>query len=158
MGRPHIQGAVEGTGVMRILRRVVGGGISDNSYDDSTWEGGGNTTAMDHPVRGGWALEFQDDLPEEGRSAELPGRGMPGTSGDEDGNAGALPAPSCPRHRGYSIGGKLPLPTVILMRHSGPPAGPERQEPGHGKVCQGGEAQEATACGGGDEGEFGASL
>ena len=85
---------------MCSVRIVVGVGIPDESYDDSTWEGGGDTTAMEHPGRGDWASEFQDDLPGEGRPAELPGGGMPGPSGDEDGNAGALPAPACPRYRG----------------------------------------------------------
>ena len=93
---------------MRSLRRVVGGGIHDESYDDSTWEGVGNTTAMEHPGRWSWALDFQDDLPGEGKPAELPGGGILGPSGDLDGNAGALPTPAYPRHRGYSRVGKLP--------------------------------------------------
>ena len=62
---------------------------------------------------------------------------MHGLSGDEDGNSGALPVLACLRHCGYSGGGKPPPPTVLLMRHVGPPAGPERQAPGHGTVCQG---------------------
>ena len=78
---------------MRRMRRVVGGGIPDESYDDSTWEVGGDTAAMEHPGRRDWASDFQDDLPGEGRPTELPGGGMPGPSGDEDGNVGALPAP-----------------------------------------------------------------
>ena len=104
---------------------------------------------MEHPDRGGWASEFQDDLPGEGRPAELPGGGMPGPSGDEDGNAGALPAPAFTRHHSYYGGWKPPPPTVRPMRHASPLTGPERQAPGHGTVCQGGRAEETTARGGG---------
>ena len=80
-GRAHIQRSVEGTGVMRRMQRVVGGGIPDESYDNSTWEGGGETTAMDHPGRGDWASDFQNGLTSKGRPTELPGGGMPGPSG-----------------------------------------------------------------------------
>ena len=66
-GRAHIKGAFEETGVMRCMRRVVGGGIPDESCDDSTLEGGRDTTAMYHPGRGDWASDFQDDLPGDGR-------------------------------------------------------------------------------------------
>ena len=93
---------------MQGVRRVVGGGIPDDSSDDSTWEGGGETTAMDHPRRGGWATDFQNDFTSKGRPAELPVGGMPGPSGDEDSNAGALTALTCPRNRGHSGGGKPP--------------------------------------------------
>ena len=48
-GRPHVQGAFEGTGIMQRVRKVVGGRIPDESYDYSTWEGGRNTTEMEHP-------------------------------------------------------------------------------------------------------------
>ena len=143
---------------MWSVQRVVGGGTPDDSYDDSTWEGGGNTTAMDHPGRGGWALEFQGDLPGKGRTAELPGGGMPGPSDNKDVNAAALPASACPQHLGYSVGGKLPPPVVRPMRHAVPPEGPERQAPGHVTLCQGGGAEETTACGGRDEREFGVVL
>ena len=115
-------------------------------------------TAMEHPGRGGWASDFQDDLPGKRRPAELSNGGMPGPSGDKDGNAGALHAPVFTRHRGYSGGGKLPPTMVRPMRNAGPLAGPERQAPGHGTVCQGSGAEETTTCGGGDEGEFGAGL
>ena len=81
---------------MRRMRRLFGGGIPVDSYDDSTWEGGGYTSSMKHPGRGYWASYFQDDLPGKGRPAELPSDGMPGQSGDKDGNVVALLAPSCP--------------------------------------------------------------
>ena len=81
---------------MQGLRRVDGGGIPDETSDDSTLEGGGDTTEMDNPGRRGRATDFPNEIPGEGRPSETPGGGMPGPSGDEDGNAGALPAPSCP--------------------------------------------------------------
>ena len=84
---------------MQGVRRVVGGGIPDNSSDESTWEGSVNMTAMEHPGREGWALDSQNDLPGKGMPTELPGGGMPGTSGNEDGNAGTLTAPEFPLHR-----------------------------------------------------------
>ena len=90
---------------------------------------------MEHPGRGGWTSDFQNDFPGKGRPADLPGGGMPGPSGDEDGNAGALPAPACPRLCGNYGGRKLPPPTLCPMQHAGTPGGPEWQAPGHGPVC-----------------------
>ena len=80
---------------MKGVWRVVGGGIPDESYDESTWEGGRNKTAMEHPGCGGWASDFQNDLPGKGRPAELPCGEMHGTSGNKDGNACALNALAC---------------------------------------------------------------
>ena len=157
-GRPHVQGTSEGTGVMQGVRRVVDGGIPDESSDDSTWEGDGYTTAMEHLGRGGWASDFQNDFLSEGRPAELPGGGMPGPSVDKGGNVGAITAPACTQHRGHSGGGKSPPPTVRPMQHAGPPVGPERQASVHGPMCQGSGEKEAAAHRGGDEGELGAGL
>ena len=50
--RAHAQGLVEETGVLRRMRIVFGGRIPEESYDDSTWEGGGDMTAMEHPGHG----------------------------------------------------------------------------------------------------------
>ena len=80
---------------MQGVRIVGGGGISDKSSDDSTWKGGGDTEAMENPGRGGRDTKFPNCFPGEGRPAELPGGGIPGTSCNEDGNAGALTAPEC---------------------------------------------------------------
>ena len=95
-GRLHVQRAAEGTGAMKGVRRVVGGGIPDESSDNSTWEGGKDMTAMEHPGRRVWALDFHNYVPREWKPVELPGGGMPRPSGYEDGNAGALPAPAFP--------------------------------------------------------------
>ena len=43
---------------MQGVRKVVGVGIPDESSDDSTWEGDRKTTAMEHPGRRGWSLDF----------------------------------------------------------------------------------------------------
>ena len=71
-------------------------------------------------LRGGRTADVLHGLPGQGSPAELTGRGMPRTSGDEDGNAGTFSAPACPGHRGHFGGGKLSPPTVPPMRHSGP--------------------------------------
>ena len=81
---------------MRRVQRAVGGRIPVESYDESTWEGGGDTLAMEHRGRGDWDSDLQDDLPGKGRPVELSSGGMPGQSGDKDGNAGALCALECP--------------------------------------------------------------
>ena len=57
----------------------------------------------------------------------------------------------------------LPSPPVRPMQHAVSPAGPGRQAPGHGPVCQGSGAErsgaeEAGARGVGDKGEIGAGL
>ena len=143
---------------MQGVRRVDVGVILDESSDDSTWEGAGDTAAMENTDRGGRATDFPNVFYGKGRPAELPGGGMPGPSGDEDGNAGALPALECTRHSGNSGGGKLTPPTVRPMRHAALLEGPKRQAPCHGPVCQGSGVEEAATHGGRDEGELGAGL
>ena len=133
-GRPQVQGATEGTGLIQGVRRVDGSRIPDESSDDSTWEGIRDTTKMENPGYGMRAMDLPNGIPGKGRSAELPDGGIPRPSGDLDGNAGALPAPACPRHRDHSVGEKPPPPTVRPMRHDGLPAGPERQAPCHSPV------------------------
>ena len=63
---------------------------------------------MENPGRGDWASDFQNDLPGQGRPADLPSGRIPRQSGDKDSNAGALLALACPQHRGDSGGGKPP--------------------------------------------------
>ena len=92
-------------------------------------------------------------LPRKGRPAELPGGGMPRTSGDEDGDAGTFHALECPGHRGNFGGGKHPPPTVPPMQHSGPLAYTEHKSPCHCTVRQGSGVEDAAVSGGGIEGE-----
>ena len=80
---------------MQEVQRVDGGGIPDKSYDDSTREGGGDTTEKNNPGRGGWATDFPNDTPGKRRTVKLPSGRIPGASGDKDVNAGALLAPAC---------------------------------------------------------------
>ena len=100
------------------MQRDVGGRIPVDSSDDSTWEGSGETAAMEHTGRGEWSPELPDVFPGKGRTVEMPRGGVPGQSGNEDGNAGALRAPACPCYRGDSGGRKIPPPTVIPVRHA----------------------------------------
>ena len=86
---------------MQGLRRVDGDGIPYEKSDDSTLEGGGDTTEMDNPGRGGRATDFPNDIPGKGTPAELPGRGMPRTISNEDDDAGTFYAPECPVNRGH---------------------------------------------------------
>ena len=107
-GRLHVQGANEKTGLLQGLWRVDGGRIPDQSSNDSTWEGGRDTTEMENPGSGGRAADFPNDISGKGRPVELTSGGMPGPSGDEDGNAGALPEPECPRQHVHYGGGNPP--------------------------------------------------
>ena len=71
-GRPHIQGATEGTGLMQGVQGVDGGGIPDKSSDDSTWEGGGDKTELENPGRRGRAAEFRMTFPAKGGQRRCP--------------------------------------------------------------------------------------
>ena len=97
------------------MRIVVGSRVPVESYDDSTWEGGGDTSAMEHPGRGDWASDLQDDLPGKGRPSELSSGRMPGRSSYKYGNAVELMVPECNQHHGDSGIRKLPPPTVRPM-------------------------------------------
>ena len=94
-GRPHVQGATEGTGFLQGVRVDDGGGIPGESPNDSAWEGVRDATELENPVRGGRTTDISYGIPGKGRPVELPGGGMPGPIGDKDGDAGALPAPLC---------------------------------------------------------------
>ena len=70
---------------------------------------------MEHPSRGYWALDFQDNLTGKGRPVELLGGGMPGPSGNEDGNVGTLPAPAYNWHRGWEKFPSSKITTVSIV-------------------------------------------
>ena len=78
------------------MRGDAGGWLPADSSDDSAWEGGGETEAMNHTGRGEWSPELPDVLFGKGGTTEIPHGRVPGEGGDEDGNAGALRAPECP--------------------------------------------------------------
>ena len=47
---------------MQVVWIVDGGGIPDDSYDDSTWEGGGETAEMENPGHVERATDFPNDF------------------------------------------------------------------------------------------------
>ena len=148
----HLLGATEGTGPVQGVWGGYGGGICGGTPDDLAWESGRDAKDLETLVHGGRAAEISNRLSDQGRTADLPGGGMPGPSGNEDVNAGPFPIQAFPVHRGHSGGEKPPPPTMHLMRHAGPPAGTEQQLPCHSSVRQGNGAKESAASGGGDEG------
>ena len=68
----------------------------------------------------------QAGLPDQGRAAKLPFRGLPRTGRNKDGNADALMQLACPGYRDHLGGGKSPPPKVLMMRHAGPMEGAKR--------------------------------
>ena len=157
-GGPHLQRAPEGTGEVQGVWGGDGRGIYGKSYDDSAWAGGIGATELENPGHGGQATDISDVLSGQGRPTELPGEGMPGTSGDEDGDAGSLPTLECPGHCGPYGGGNPHPPTVQPMQYSGTLEGNEQKAPCHSSVNQGNGSEEAAASRGGAEGELGEVL
>ena len=143
---------------MRRVQRDAGGRLPVESSDDSTWEGYGATSTVDHSGHGKGAPVIPDVLSGKGGTADMPRGGVPRESGNEDSNAGTLCAPACPRHCGDAVGSKLPPPTVRPVRHAGPPEGAERAAPGDCTVPQESGKEEMTAVRDGDEGELGAGV
>ena len=89
---------------------------------------------------------------------DMPGGGMPRTSGNEVGDVGTFYAPACPGHCRHFGGGKYPLPTVTRMQHAGPLAYTEQKAPCHRTVRQGSGIEGAEVSGVGIEGEHGEGL
>ena len=85
---------------------------------------------------GGRAADVPHGLPGQGRPVDLPGGGMPSTSGDKDGDVGKFYAPACPGHRVHFGGRKDPPPTSPPMQHADPLAFTERKAPCHHTVRQ----------------------
>ena len=65
-------------------------------------------------------------LTNQGRSAELPCRGLPRKVRNTDSDADAFMHLACPGYRDHLGGGKPPTPKVLTMRHAGPMAGAQR--------------------------------
>ena len=80
------------------MRGVWGGNsgwIHVKSPDDLTWEG--RTTATPLGPTDDWgAQDVQNEFPNEGRQATVPGGGMPGGVRETSGDEGALHAPARP--------------------------------------------------------------
>ena len=118
-GGAGIPEAAERVGTVRGMREVDGGGIVGRPQDDTTWAGGRGEMDLGSLGHGRRTSDVQAGLPDQGRAAELPCRGLPRTGRDEDGDADALLQPSCPGCRDNLGGGKYPPPKVLTMRHAG---------------------------------------
>ena len=99
-------------------------------------------------------MDIPDGLPDRRRPAELPSRGLSGTSGDEEVNAGTFSTLACPGYCGNFGRGKLPSPTVTQMRYAGPLACSERKAPYHRPVRHEGRSEEKADSKGGTAGEL----
>ena len=115
----HLSGASEGTGTVQGLWVGDDGRIFGGAQDETAWASGRGDTELENLGHGGRSADILHGLTGQGRTAELPGGGMPRTSGDEDGDAGPFYAPACPGRCGNFGGGTPPTPTVPLMRHNG---------------------------------------
>ena len=135
------------------VSRIIGG-----AQYDIAWASGRVEMDLENLGHRGRALNIPHGLPGQGRPAELPGGGIPRTSGDKDGDAGTFYVPACPGHHGCFGGGKHTPPTVTLMRHAGPLAYTEQKSPCHRTVREGSGLEKAAVSGGGIEGEHGEGL
>ena len=103
-----------------------GGGIAGITSDDTAWKGEGVTLELGRVGHRRRPTDVSAGLPDQGRAADLPSRGLPRTFRDEDGDADALLQPACPGYCDHLGGGKPPTPKVLTMRHSGPMEGAKR--------------------------------
>ena len=135
-----------------------GSWVDGRAHEDATWAGGGGDTELVSHTSWRVTADVPDGLPDRGRTRELTGRGLSGTSGNEDGDAGTFYSPACPGYCSHFGGGEPPPHMVPLMRHAGTLACSEREAPCHCPVRQGGGA-EAKADGGGETaGDLGEGL
>ena len=122
-GGTNIPGAAEGTGRVWGMREGDGSGIVGTPQDDTAWadnRGAMELGSLDHGRRPADVLAV---LPDQGRAAELPYRGLPRTGRDKDSNADEFLQPACPGYHDHIGGGKPPTPKVLTMRHAGPMVG-----------------------------------
>ena len=113
-----LPGAVKGTGALQEVQVGDDGWIIRGVHDDTTWVSGIGDMDLENLSHRGRTANVIHGLTGQGRPTELPGKGMPRTSGYEDGDAGTSYAPACPGHRGHFGGGKPPPPTVPPVRHA----------------------------------------
>ena len=112
---------------MQGVLRGDGGGIIGRGQDDTAWASGKGEMELENLGHGVIAADVLHGLSGQGKPGEMPGRGKPRTSGDEDRNAGTFYSPSFPGHRGHFGGGKPPPPTVPHLRHACPLAYTKRK-------------------------------
>ena len=153
-----LQGAAEGTGAVQGVWGGDGVWIIGGTHEDTTWASNRGDMDMENLDHGGRTADVTHDLTDQGRPTEMPGGGIPRTSGDEDGNAGTFYAPECTGKYGHFGGEKPPPPTVPLVRHTGHLMYTEQKAPCHRTVRQGSGSEEKEVSGGGIEGEHGEGL
>ena len=122
-GGADITRAAERTGTLWVIRERDGGGIVGIPQDDTARAGGRGEMELGSLVHRRRPADVQAGLPDQGRAAELPSRGLSRTGRYEDGNGDALLQPACPGCRDHLRGGKYPPPKVLTMRHAGPMEG-----------------------------------
>ena len=115
-----LPGATEGAVTVQGVQVGYGGGVFGGAQDDTACASGRGETDIENLFDVGRSADVSHGLPGQGTPAELPGGGMPKTSGDKDSNAGNFSALECPGHRGHFGGCKPPPPMVPLMQHAVP--------------------------------------
>ena len=125
-GGTDIPGAAEGASRVQGMQEGDGGGIAGIPPNDTAWTGEGGTLELGCLSHGRRPTDISAGLPDQGRAAELPCRGMPRKGSDTDSDADAFMQPVYPVHRDHLGGGKPPTPKVLTMRNAGPTAGAQR--------------------------------
>ena len=118
-GRTNIPGAAEITDTVRGMQEGYGGGIVGVPQDDTAWAGDRGAMELGSLGHRRRTTDVPVGLPDQGRAAELPIRGLPRTGRDEDGDADALLQSAYPGYHDHIGGGKPPPPKVFTMRHAG---------------------------------------
>ena len=91
--------------------------IIGKAHDNTTWVIDREGMDLENLSHSGRNADVPHVLPGQGRPAELPGGGIPRTSGDKDFDAGTFLNRHCPGHRGHFGGGEPLSPTVPSMQH-----------------------------------------
>ena len=125
-GGPSIPGTAERTGTVWGMQEGDGGRIVGVPQGDTAWAGGRGAVELGSFGHRRRAADVLDGLPNQGRAAELPCRGLPRKGRDTDSDADAFLQLAFLGHRDHLVGGKHPTPKVLTMRHAGPMAGAQR--------------------------------
>ena len=108
------------------MREGDGGGIVGVPQGDTVWVGGRRAVELGSLGHGRQTTDISNGLPDQGKAAELPTRGIPRMGRDEDGDVDATLQPACTGYCDYLGGGKPPPPKVPTMRHAGSMDGVKR--------------------------------
>ena len=102
-----------------VMREGDGGGIAGIPSDETAWTGKGGMLELGIISHGRRSTDVSDGLPDQGRSAELPCRGLTRKGRDTYSDADAFLQLACPGYRDHLGGGKPPTPKMLTMRHAG---------------------------------------